>query len=32
MRGIIEALSLQVATPDDARQLLKLKGRQNVAF
>jgi uncharacterized protein (DUF849 family) len=32
MRGIIEALSLEVATPDDARQLLKLKGRQNVAF
>jgi uncharacterized protein (DUF849 family) len=32
MRGIIEALSLQVATPDDARQVLKLKGRQNVAF
>jgi uncharacterized protein (DUF849 family) len=32
IRGIIEALSLQVATPDDARQLLKLKGRQNVAF
>jgi uncharacterized protein (DUF849 family) len=32
MRGIIEALSLQVATPDDARQLLKLKGRRNVAF
>jgi uncharacterized protein (DUF849 family) len=32
IRGIIEALSLQVATPDEARQLLKLKGRQNVAF
>ena len=32
IRGIIEGLSLQVATPDDARQLLKLKGRQNVAF
>ena len=32
MRSIIEALSLQVATPEDARQLLKLKGRENVAF
>jgi uncharacterized protein (DUF849 family) len=32
IRTIIEALSLQVATPDDARQMLKLKGPQNVAF
>jgi uncharacterized protein (DUF849 family) len=32
VRTIIEALSLQVATADDARQMLKLKGRNNVAF
>lgn len=32
VRTLIEALSLEVATPDDARQLLKLKGRANVAF
>jgi uncharacterized protein (DUF849 family) len=32
IRTIIEALSLQVATPDEARQLLQLKGRENVAF
>ncbi len=31
-RSIIESLSLEVATPDEARQLLKLKGAQNVAF
>ena len=27
IRGILEALSLQVATPDEARKLLQLKGR-----
>jgi uncharacterized protein (DUF849 family) len=31
-RIIIEALSLEVATPDEARQILKLKGGNNVAF
>jgi uncharacterized protein (DUF849 family) len=31
-RTIIEALSLSVATPDEARELLKLKGRNNVGF
>jgi uncharacterized protein (DUF849 family) len=32
IRTIIEALSLAVATPDEARQILKLKGRNNVGF
>jgi uncharacterized protein (DUF849 family) len=32
LRTIIEALSLEVATPADARAALKLKGRDNVAF
>jgi uncharacterized protein (DUF849 family) len=32
IRTVIEALSLEVATPDEARQMLRLKGRQNVAF
>ncbi len=32
IRAVIEALSLQVATPDEARQLLQLKGRSAVAF
>ena len=32
IRSVIEALSLQVATPDEARHLLKLKGRENVAI
>ncbi len=31
-RTIIEALSLEVATPDEARAMLKLKGGRNVAF
>ncbi|MGE0873093.1 MAG: 3-keto-5-aminohexanoate cleavage protein [Burkholderiales bacterium] len=31
-RRIIEELGLAVATPDDARQMLKLKGRKAVAF
>ncbi len=32
IRTIIEALSLEVATPADARAMLSLKGRDNVAF
>ena len=32
VRTIIEALSLEVATPDEARAMLKLKGAANVAF
>ena len=31
-RRMLEELGLAVATPDDARQMLKLKGGQNVAF
>ncbi len=32
IRRILDELSLSVATPDEARQMLKLKGPQNVAF
>jgi uncharacterized protein (DUF849 family) len=32
IRGIIEALSLEVASPDDARAMLRLKGSDQVAF
>lgn len=32
MRAILEGLSLRVATPDDARAILQLKGKDNVAF
>jgi uncharacterized protein (DUF849 family) len=32
IHGILEALSLEVATPDEARQILDLKGRDQVAF
>ena len=32
IRTILEALSLQVATPDEARGILGLKGRGHVAF
>jgi len=32
LRGILEALSLDIATPEQARQLLGLKGAANVAF
>jgi uncharacterized protein (DUF849 family) len=32
IRTVIDALSLQVATPDEARAMLKLKGRDQVAF
>jgi uncharacterized protein (DUF849 family) len=32
IRTVIEALSLEVATPDEARKLLQLKGKENVGF
>ena len=32
IRSIIEALSLEIATPDEAREILKLKGGANVGF
>ena len=32
IRTILEALSLEVATPDEAREILQLKGGSNVAF
>ena len=32
VRTILEALSLEVATPDEAREILQLKGGNNVAF
>jgi uncharacterized protein (DUF849 family) len=32
IRTILEALSLEIATPDDARAILQLKGRNAVAF
>jgi uncharacterized protein (DUF849 family) len=32
IRKIIEGLSLEVATPDEARQILQLKGNKNVNF
>ena len=32
IRRILDELSLSVATPDEAREMLKLKGPQNVAF
>jgi uncharacterized protein (DUF849 family) len=31
-RAMIEAMGLSVATPDEAREILKLKGRAAVAF
>jgi uncharacterized protein (DUF849 family) len=31
-RQIIEGLGLQIATPDEARQILALKGAQQVNF
>ncbi|MEZ0212092.1 MAG: 3-keto-5-aminohexanoate cleavage protein, partial [Xanthobacteraceae bacterium] len=31
-RQIIEGLGLAVATPDEARKILSLKGPKNVAF
>lgn len=32
LRSILDALGLEVASPDDARQMLALKGRDNVAL
>jgi len=32
VRTIIEAMGLQIATPDDARRILELKGKDAVAF
>lgn len=32
IRRILEELGLEIATPDDARRILKLKGAQNVGF
>jgi uncharacterized protein (DUF849 family) len=32
IRAVIEALSLEIATPSEARQMLQLKGRDNVGF
>jgi len=31
-RGIIEGLGLEVASPDEAREILSLKGADKVAF
>ena len=32
VRRILEELGLEIATPDDARAMLKLKGRTDVNF
>jgi uncharacterized protein (DUF849 family) len=32
VRRILEELGLAIATPDDAREMLKLKGARNVGF
>jgi uncharacterized protein (DUF849 family) len=32
VRQIVEGLGLAIATPDDARKMLALKGGANVAF
>jgi uncharacterized protein (DUF849 family) len=32
IRTILEALNLEIATPDDAREMLRLKGRDKVGF
>jgi uncharacterized protein (DUF849 family) len=32
IRGILDELGLHAATPDEARDMLKLKGRENVGF
>jgi uncharacterized protein (DUF849 family) len=32
IRRILEELGLEIATPDDARAILKLKGKNNVNF
>jgi uncharacterized protein (DUF849 family) len=31
-RELLQGLSLEVATPDEAREMLELKGGDNVAF
>jgi uncharacterized protein (DUF849 family) len=32
VRTIVESLGLEIATPDDARRILQLKGRKAVGF
>jgi uncharacterized protein (DUF849 family) len=32
VRRIVEGLGLELATPDEAREILQLKGRERVAF
>jgi uncharacterized protein (DUF849 family) len=32
VRHILDGLGLEIATPDDARQMLQLKGRNQVGF
>lgn len=32
IKGVIESLGFSVATPDEAREIMGLKGRENVAF
>jgi hypothetical protein len=32
IRTILEALNFEIATPDEARQMLGLKGKDNVGF
>jgi len=32
VRRILEELGLEIATPDDARAMLRLKGKNNVNF
>jgi uncharacterized protein (DUF849 family) len=32
IRGIVEGLGREVATPDEVRAMLGLKGRENVGF
>jgi uncharacterized protein (DUF849 family) len=32
VRQILEGLGLEIATPDEARQILELKGADQVAF
>jgi uncharacterized protein (DUF849 family) len=32
VRGILEGMGLEVATPDEAREILELKGGDKVAF
>ena len=32
IRTVLEALNLEIATPDEARKILALKGASNVSF